>query len=174
MTLALSQEQALLRAVLERPSEDGPRLRYADWLEENGQAERGEFIRVQIELAGPYDKVHPSAVLRRTNLLVREQELLSAHKHDWLDNVTREATIFGGATPEHVSKHLLFRRGFIDSLACTCSDWLRWGPEIVGQQPVTTVVLTDRWVMFAPPAWKPNQSPLAWAHEQAGLGEYTP
>jgi uncharacterized protein (TIGR02996 family) len=43
--------EALLRAICEQPWEDTPRLMYADWLEENGQPERAEFIRLQIELA---------------------------------------------------------------------------------------------------------------------------
>jgi uncharacterized protein (TIGR02996 family) len=43
--------EALLRAICERPWEVDPRLVYADWLEENGQPERAEFIRLQLEVA---------------------------------------------------------------------------------------------------------------------------
>src|SRR6478672_4438581 len=39
----------LFRAVCENPTDDTPRLAYADWLEENGQPERAEFIRLQCE-----------------------------------------------------------------------------------------------------------------------------
>lgn len=39
---------ALLRTILEHPEEDTPRLAYADYLEENGQADRARFIRWQI------------------------------------------------------------------------------------------------------------------------------
>src|SRR5690242_10580803 len=42
---------AFLQAILEAPEEDGPRLIYADWLEENGDPERAEFIRAQVEIA---------------------------------------------------------------------------------------------------------------------------
>ena len=42
-------EQAFLRAVIENPDDDAPRLIYADWLDEQGQSERAEFIRVQVE-----------------------------------------------------------------------------------------------------------------------------
>jgi uncharacterized protein (TIGR02996 family) len=41
---------ALLRAIVEDPADDAVRLVYADWLEENGEPDRGEFIRVQIEM----------------------------------------------------------------------------------------------------------------------------
>ena len=43
----------LLRAILDDPHDDVPRLVYADWLEEHGdetERVRAEFIRVQIEL----------------------------------------------------------------------------------------------------------------------------
>ena len=47
----MSDADALLAAVLADPDADLPRLVYADWLEERGEAERAEFIRVQVELA---------------------------------------------------------------------------------------------------------------------------
>ncbi len=37
---------ALLQAVLERPGDDAPRLVYADWLDEHGESDRADFIRV--------------------------------------------------------------------------------------------------------------------------------
>src|SRR5213078_3097387 len=40
---------ALLAAIRQAPADDAPRLVYADWLDEHGQPERAEFIRVQIE-----------------------------------------------------------------------------------------------------------------------------
>ena len=47
----MTDGEALLAAIIAHPEEDAPRLIYADWLEENGQGERAEFIRVQVELA---------------------------------------------------------------------------------------------------------------------------
>ena len=44
-------ERALLTAIADSPDEDTPRLVYADWLDENGDPDKAEFIRVQIELA---------------------------------------------------------------------------------------------------------------------------
>src|SRR5215211_5846586 len=45
-----SPEAALLEAVCADPAADGPRLIYADWLDERGDP-RGEFIRLQCALA---------------------------------------------------------------------------------------------------------------------------
>ena len=44
-------ENAFLQAVLADPEDDAPRLIYADWLDEQGEGERAEFIRVQCALA---------------------------------------------------------------------------------------------------------------------------
>ena len=48
----------LLRAVLCQPEEDTPRLVYADWLEENGDPDRAEFIRTEIQVARFGSKPH--------------------------------------------------------------------------------------------------------------------
>src|SRR5678815_2596982 len=48
---AMTDEPAFIRAVLDCPHDDTPRLVYADWLDEHGQPERAEFIRVQCAVA---------------------------------------------------------------------------------------------------------------------------
>lgn len=51
-TRAEADRQALYAAILADPADDVVRLAYADALEEDGQRERAELIRVQVELAG--------------------------------------------------------------------------------------------------------------------------
>jgi uncharacterized protein (TIGR02996 family) len=66
-----------VRAVLDSPDDDNPRLVCADWLDERGDP-RGEFIRVQCEraaLPADDDRVGP--------LEAREFELLERHAADW-------------------------------------------------------------------------------------------
>jgi uncharacterized protein (TIGR02996 family) len=41
-----------LAAILANPDDDNLRLVYADWLDDRGEGERAELIRVQVELAG--------------------------------------------------------------------------------------------------------------------------
>jgi uncharacterized protein (TIGR02996 family) len=51
----MTDRDALMRAILDQPADDTPRLAFADWLEEHGGtagAARAEFIRLQIALAG--------------------------------------------------------------------------------------------------------------------------
>lgn len=47
----MPDRDAFIRTILDSPDDDGPRLVYADWLEECGETDRAEFIRVQCELA---------------------------------------------------------------------------------------------------------------------------
>src|SRR5262249_24580085 len=67
-----------LTDICAHPEDDAPRLIYADWLEENGETARAEFIRLQIELARrPGEEDPPPALLQR------EGELLDRHGDAW-------------------------------------------------------------------------------------------
>lgn len=70
----LSEHEAFLRAIFDAPDDDTPRLVYADFLEENGEAERGELVRVQCRLALIHRRLEPVEV---GELRMRERELLS-------------------------------------------------------------------------------------------------
>lgn len=54
----MTEQQALLAAVIANPADDLPRTLYADWLDENGESERAEFVRVQLQLARPKMDCH--------------------------------------------------------------------------------------------------------------------
>ena len=47
----MTTEDAFILDILEYPDDDTPRLVYADWLDDHGDPERGELIRVQCALA---------------------------------------------------------------------------------------------------------------------------
>jgi uncharacterized protein (TIGR02996 family) len=61
----MTDHDALVRAICESPDDDTPRLIFADFLEESGEAARAEFVRSQVELARTPDW-EPFAVLCRT------------------------------------------------------------------------------------------------------------
>lgn len=46
----MSEQAAFIKAIVQSPDDDLPRLVYADWLEENGSSDRAEFIRVQCRI----------------------------------------------------------------------------------------------------------------------------
>jgi uncharacterized protein (TIGR02996 family) len=45
----MTDSDALLAAIRAAPDDDAPRLIYADWLDEHGQPERAEFIRLSVQ-----------------------------------------------------------------------------------------------------------------------------
>jgi uncharacterized protein (TIGR02996 family) len=46
----MTSDESFLAAIIESPDDDSPRLIYADWLEDHGQPDRAEFIRVACTL----------------------------------------------------------------------------------------------------------------------------
>jgi uncharacterized protein (TIGR02996 family) len=76
----MSLQSAFLRAILDDPEDDAPRLVFADWLEEHGDSDRAEFIRTQVTLAQL-----PLHAPGRTALAAREEALLQEHSRRWAD-----------------------------------------------------------------------------------------
>jgi uncharacterized protein (TIGR02996 family) len=96
----MAAHEGFLREIIEHPDDDTPRLVYADWLDDHGDPERAEFIRLQIDLARqPKDDPHREARKKR------ERELLDVHAWEW-------AAGFGWPLFEE----WVFRRGFIDKV----------------------------------------------------------
>src|SRR5262245_1818230 len=46
----MTADDGFLQAIVDDPDGDAPRLVYADWLEEHGEQDRAEFIRVECRL----------------------------------------------------------------------------------------------------------------------------
>lgn len=76
-------EGAFFRAMMAAPADDSPRLVYADWLLERGEA-RGELIHVQCELARIEDALDAAKQETRDRLRARERALLEEHQRRWL------------------------------------------------------------------------------------------
>src|SRR5262245_26999725 len=95
-------DSGFFEAILTDPDGDATRLVYADWLEENGQPGRAEFIRAQCALdsAGADDDI--AAGLRG-----RQDELLDEHEMAWRAELPRlDGVDWVG-----------FRRGFVEDVA---------------------------------------------------------
>jgi uncharacterized protein (TIGR02996 family) len=82
----------LLAAITKTPEDDAVRLIYADWLEENGHSEndrvRAEFIRARCEVELLLGKPWPHTEdqeRRMATLNKRVQQLLAAHREEWLE-----------------------------------------------------------------------------------------
>jgi uncharacterized protein (TIGR02996 family) len=99
--LDAATDTAFLRTILADPDDDAPRLIYADWLDEQGDADRAEFIRLQIRLARMESDEPGHAGIRR-----RAHELGRAHHVEWTNQLPRF---------EHVNWEV-FERGFISAV----------------------------------------------------------
>src|SRR4051794_33213202 len=103
----MTEHEAFLQAILEAPEDDAPRLIYADWLDDHGDAERADFIRTQVFRARL-----PADDPRQRELGEREQALLAAHAEAWQAHLPVWARIqpphFRAAGPARG-----FRRGFL-------------------------------------------------------------
>jgi uncharacterized protein (TIGR02996 family) len=139
LQLASPAARGLFRAIVEDPADDVPRLLLADVLEEAGEGERAEFIRVQCELAKheaaaatrgtdfPPPPMPEGFLLRskREALRRRERELLEQHHGILLPYIVGGQSYsiwpwgvrFSGGAEFH------FRRGFVASVTLTCADW---------------------------------------------------
>jgi uncharacterized protein (TIGR02996 family) len=107
--------EAFLNTIRHDPDDDLPRLVYADWLEEQGDDARAEFIRVQCELARLSPRHSRYAILED-----REHDLLSEHEPEWLGFDPRD---------DESPTEWTFRRGFLADVRVHFlepdSDWLQ-------------------------------------------------
>src|SRR5579883_1931059 len=121
----MANGHTLLDAVCEAPDDDGPRLIYADLLDERGDP-RGEFIRVQLALA----KL-PPADPRRPELIAREKELLDDHRDEWLAPFRR---LVSAAE---------FRRGFVEDVKVSVWHFVAFADALFATGPVRRAHLLD-------------------------------
>jgi len=156
---------AFLRAICAAPEDDTARLVLADWLEEHGERERAEFIRVQCAII---------PMLARVPCICRELVCPACKSdHEMMAAVAREEGLFRESKAwlatewEHVylphrkwtaartypTPCVFLDRGFVSQVTCTAADWLahadalHWHPS-QGRpipptaQPITHVTLT--------------------------------
>jgi uncharacterized protein (TIGR02996 family) len=105
-----SLAKGFLDDIVANIDDDTPRLVYADWLTENGQDDRAEFIRVQVERARL-----PAWDAAQVRLRLREQELLKQHGEQWL----AELPAIAGAKWEG------FRRGIVAEVSFASFEAMR-------------------------------------------------
>jgi uncharacterized protein (TIGR02996 family) len=121
-------QDEFLRDIIEHRDDDAPRLIYADWLEEQGERDRAEFIRAQCELA------HLAGdAPRRPGLKRRSEELLGQHAGEWLRPLPEWA----------VREPPQWRRGFVAAVRAKGEDFLRGAEELLRLCPLEGAFLTE-------------------------------
>ena len=144
----MTQYDAFLQAIIANLEDDAPRLIYADWLEEHGESERAEFVRLQCKLANGCKVCDgtgrnvvspcPCSILRH-----RERKLLAKHKNNWLPAEVAEAAIFGSASPEQVASGLRWTRCFVSEITLRFQDWLTHREQLLKAVPLEKVTRTN-------------------------------
>src|SRR4051794_533693 len=121
-------EQAFLRAICAAPDDDGPRLVYADWLDEQGDADRAEFIRLQCALAAD-----ATDSPRRREVAFRARELRDRNAVRWSEGLPSwewERT---------------FRRGFVERVGLNPEMLKKGADTLFTTTPLRELWVTDLW-----------------------------
>lgn len=165
----------LLRAVLLSPGDDVARLAYADALEEAGQADRAEFVRIQCQLYShqdarewleqmPVEQWGGSAAegdrLRRLDPLVRRHsELCRLYVNDcvgWSRDFAKSV-----CGPDYMEKTVAWQwgwaRGFVESWECDLEAFLSHAGAVFSMHPITEVAMTDREPLLIPAVYRGQQ-----------------
>jgi uncharacterized protein (TIGR02996 family) len=135
----MTDHLAFLSAIRADPTSDTPRLIYADWLEEQGDGDRAEFVRLQMELA--HGQWHSREVEARFGQL-RLGWLLEGlpPNYRWF-SLSDGCFFISGWEAQGFA--LEFRRGILHTVALRCADWYHRGPILVREHLLERVRLVD-------------------------------
>ncbi len=112
----MDQRAAFLRSICDDPDDDAVRLIFADWLDEHGQPERAEFIRLQCDRA---QRVEPLPACAEA--VWREEELLARFGETWRAELPELPRVRWGE----------FERGFVNIAEADNLDGFRWSARAV-------------------------------------------
>ncbi len=127
----MDHAEAFYQDILEHPDDRAPRLIYADWLEERGDA-RGEFIRLHCAATdlAPGDPA-------REPLARRLRELLALHEADWAEELVGPLRELLGTDQFEYD----FRSGFVEALTLPAQLFLAHAAALFERVPLRRVCL---------------------------------
>lgn len=131
----MTQDDCFRQEIIANPSDDTPRLIYADWLEEQDRQPYAEFIRIQCQLAR-MEESDPN----RTSLSLRAAALLQQHREQFLGAL---APIFHkeGISTDPGDLISCFCRGFLETARLPLQTFVRNADELFVQMPLQTLLL---------------------------------
>jgi len=165
----MTEEAALLEAVIREPDADAPRLAYADWLQKAGGAShqgRADLIRVQLNLTKVTDQ-DP----HWPELANHERELLNTWTSVW-QRPFRELLKPSLFRPGRWLKAQLFgqggawrfHRGFIEEIDTSAAAFFEEDSILFGHTPIRRVVLSNATSLIAALANDPRLDRLLSLH----------
>lgn len=152
MSRTLTDREALLRAILDHPDEDVPRLMFADEIEAGGERARAEFIRDQVWLwahpscgscTGPeWAAGKPCGECREREQRRGRCAVELFGRKGWLRFADGAERLI--PTGARWDDYIEFRRGFVEVVHCGLREWLHYGPGLVKKCPtIRTANLMD-------------------------------
>ncbi len=154
-----ADQAAFLRKIREQPDCDVVRLVYADWLEENGQAERAELIRLSIENFRFYEfgtRSDENCWCELISPLMTCCDVCQRHEDRFKELENRLIELANKNKEWFTPVQNIVSCGFVYSVTCTLDWWLSHGPELVRWHPVQRVEVTDR------QPWQQSDCLYAW------------
>lgn len=158
-----------LPEILANPDDDTPRLVFADFLQERGENDRAEFIRVQCELAAipwvSYGRITsgtfytrdgatgghvPTVSFARYKELRQREQATKRGMSGWFPKPFGDFRFHWSVTHAPHTRGYLVHRGFPCLVTCTAAEWLDRADAILAVQPIRQVVLTDEWPGLIP------------------------
>jgi uncharacterized protein (TIGR02996 family) len=127
----------LLQAIIDEPDDNNLRLIYADWLQDHGQPDRAEFIRVEIAMHARWPDTDGSEPEKYDDpgyhrLAVRQRELLEQHEKEWFGAIDK------------LTDHYQTSRGFVLYFDTTARQFAQRADELLAAAPVATQMFLDR------------------------------
>ena len=117
----MTHAEAFLQAIVADPDDDAPRLVFADWLDDHGDADRAAFIRAQVRLA---------------RLAPKGPDRLDLE--DEADDLQRRHPEWAGRLPE-LARAWEFRRGFVEAITLHSGDFLCYASGLTADFPLREV-----------------------------------
>lgn len=112
-----------IAAIAAVPQDDAPRILFANWLESQGDP-RGEYIRLQCELAaGPF-RSKRRAIANRCKALFKE------HRRQWENTLSAKG-------------EWTWRRGFVSSARMSASQLNKHGATVFSREPIDSLGITQ-------------------------------
>lgn len=173
--VSISEVEPFLRTIADDPANDTPRLIFADWLEERGLGEYGEFIRLGLEIHRrdiecqmadlSFDhRQRELKPLRERQMSLWNRERYFAEGVGFVWSLDPKPVNF--ASPhDGSSRRAHFYRGFLSHVYCDPLEWKAWGPKMCELNPVDTIRLSRfaPFQMTQPPARRRfHESPFGW------------
>jgi uncharacterized protein (TIGR02996 family) len=137
----MTPREAFYEAIRDEPTDDTPRLVFADWLDDQGEEDRAEFIRLQCQRARMSDPLCAEAMAVRA----KAEQLLQRHWQEWVVPLAR---LLGRYSPVwwqagfHPYALEDFDRGFITYLSIQTPCWLDCWQEIQRLTPLSELQLS--------------------------------